>query len=878
VFDALDQERGGYVGAPLTTYKLDSDEIRHARRTGYLNLTNRDLRELPFRARDIPNLAVLVLSHNMFDHIPTEVFKLTKLEQLDMRSNRVTYVSGAVEALRNLESLDLSVNGIISLPPEMAVLLRQGTLLNINLNPLAAPLPELIERRHNKDLASYLESLRDGIPQYEAKVMLLGEGNVGKTSLAAALSGEGFIHNRATTHGIEIRTLKVRHPKQDLQLTLRTWDFGGQEVYRITHQFFFGRRSLYLIVWNTREGQEQNEVEGWIRRIRLRVGKDASTLLVATHSAERNPELDYPKLRAMFPQILRGNYAVDNSNLEGIAALRKAIASEAARLPQMGLAMNSRWIAARDEILAMAQRDPQITFEEYEKVCQKNGLSADEANTLAELLHDLGLIVYYGDDLGLRDVVVLNPEWLTKAIGYVLEDKVTREQQGVLEHWRLKEIWLNGPDGGSYPTKYHPYFLRLMEKFDVSYRLADEDSSLVAQLVPHERPVLEWQHLTPLPESRRSLSLLCKLSEPVPGVIAWLTVRHHRFSTGKHWRSGVFLRHNIEAYDAEALIELHSDRQLAIEVRAPSPDLLFNVIRDSVEDLLTRRWPGLEYKLKVPCPTVGPDGQCRNSFPLEGLLRLRERNKRETDCLECDAEHDVSTLLTGFAPPGVSDEIEQIQEQLADVAEDLKQLERIALESAGSLRRVIKAVNTEVADCPRLFTLRPASPTGLSRLSFWNDTYQLTLWCEHAAEWHICPDATYALQQSRKWLMQVAPYFDLIAKTLRLVVPVAGAAAGAIWNEQLSTQAQKDLELMKAISEKLPAEIGPEQEAAGPESSSQLTPAQGAALRNFRYALLKVDPQQSFGGLRRVQAPSGELLWVCADHYSEYDPGLPVLP
>ena len=56
-------------------------------------------------------------------------------------------------------------------------------------------------------------------------------------------------------------------------MTVRAWDFGGQEVYRITHQFFFSQRALYLVVWKPREGQEQNEVEGWLRRIRLRVGQ-----------------------------------------------------------------------------------------------------------------------------------------------------------------------------------------------------------------------------------------------------------------------------------------------------------------------------------------------------------------------------------------------------------------------------------------------------------------------------------------------------------------------------------------------------------------------------------------------------------------------------
>jgi len=38
------------------------------------------------------------------------------------------------------------------------------------------------------------------------------------------------------------------------------------------------------------------------------------------------------------------------------------------------------------------------------------------------------------------------------------------------------------------------------------------------------------------------------------------------------------------------------------------------------------------------------------------------------------------------------------------------------------------------------------------------------------------------------------------------------------------------------------------------------------------------DPARAFGDLRRVQAPSGDFLWVCTDHYPEYDPGLPVIP
>ena len=73
-------------------------------------------------------------------------------------------------------------------------------------------------------------------------------------------------------------------------------------------------------------------------------------------------------------------------------------------------------------------------------------LSGPETRTLAKLTHDLGLIVYYSDDEGLGDIVVLNPEWLTRAISHILEDKPTRQADGILDHKRLRQIW--GDRGG----------------------------------------------------------------------------------------------------------------------------------------------------------------------------------------------------------------------------------------------------------------------------------------------------------------------------------------------------------------------------------------------------------------------------------------------
>ena len=448
--------------------------------------------------------------------------------------------------------------------------------------------------------------------------------------------------------------LALEHPNFDLNMTLRTWDFGGQEVYRVSHQFFFSRRALYVVVWNARDRTRN--------RMKSRVGCAASACVSATftvrswwatHCEDRLPELDYPHLRQIFPHMLGGYFDVDNRTNMGIARLREAIAHEAAQLPQIGREISPRWIAARDEILAHANAEPQIWYEQFAEICQRQGVIGAEITTLAELMHDFGHIIYYGEDEGLGDIIVLNPEWLTKAISFVLEDKPTRDAGGILDHTRLKGIWQGRSDGPTYPALYHPYFLRLMEKFDISYRLeGDELHSLVPQLVPHERPTLPWQLQAALPAGTRSLALICRLSEPAPGIIPWLTVRHHRASTGLYWRRGVFFDILCLLTPLEALLELSQPVELKVEVRAPSPDLYFNVLRDSIEDLITRRWPGLVYRFFIPCPGKAPNASaCTGQFPLDGLLRLRENGYTTHACTDCAQEYDISFLLTGFAVP-----------------------------------------------------------------------------------------------------------------------------------------------------------------------------------------------------------------------------------
>ena len=280
------------------------------------------------------------------------------------------------------------------------------------------------------------------------------------------------------------------------------------------------------------------------------------------------------------------------------------------------------------------------------------------------------------------------------------------------------------------------------------------------------------------------------------------------------------------------------------------------------------------YELLIPCPTTTADGsRCAGRFALADLLALREGGQFNTiPCLKCRQALSLSELLTGFTAP------DQFRGQLDRIEGTVEKLERYAAENANIVRRILRAASAEVSDCPRLFTMVPDHPSAVRRARVYQRHYRLTLWCEHPGCWHPWPRASYQLDVHQDWFARIAPYAALVVRTLQLAVPLAGnLAAVALPSDQLA-RVQVDLQLMGTLVADLPSKPGQDlASTAIGQTSSGLTEAEGESLRALRIILFQFDKLQAFGGLRRVQAPSGDFLWVCAEHYRDYDPGLPIL-
>ena len=222
----------------------------------------------------------------------------------------------------------------------------------------------------------------------------------------------------------------------------------------------------------------------WLHTIEA-FGENSPIILVMSKLNERDDDLNMKDLREQFPQIV-GLYKVDSEDGKGIPELTENIRQTAWHLPHMRTPWVGSWFKVREK-LEHDGRD-WIEYNEFIQICTTEGLDKTQIDILDEYLHDLGVIIHFTDRLDLHNMVILKPEWATRAFYKILDTKSVRDRGGILLHSELDKIW----DIKIYPQDIYPKLLELMNKFELAYELPDKRSHLVAELLPSTEPEFEW--------------------------------------------------------------------------------------------------------------------------------------------------------------------------------------------------------------------------------------------------------------------------------------------------------------------------------------------------------------------------------------------------
>ena len=306
--------------------------------------------------------------------------RLFALETLDLRRTPVSDVA-PLAALLALQVLIVNNTQVGDLSPLLALIRRGvpvewsspalgGSGIYVEDCPLTNPPPEIVKQGNEAILNYFAERKVAGVDHpYEAKMLILGEGGAGKTSLLRRLyePGQPLPAESDTTRGIAI----YRHEfklKNGRTFCLNVWDFGGQEIYHATHQFFLTRRSLYILVDDTRKDCKSVSDEGfkyWLELIDV-FGGHSPTLIFQNEKDGRSKAIDFDGIQRRYDNVKK-LYAGDLAKDGAADKVRKGIEDFASNLPHIGDEVPARWILVRAEIELLAAKEPHIPVEKYSR-------------------------------------------------------------------------------------------------------------------------------------------------------------------------------------------------------------------------------------------------------------------------------------------------------------------------------------------------------------------------------------------------------------------------------------------------------------------------------------------------------------------------------
>ncbi len=544
--------------------------------------------------------------------LPSEIGQLTKLISLDLSNNNISSLPVEIGQLTELASLNLSGNQLSNLPSTFQNL-KALKILDIRANPLVGVPPEVLERIEQPEVILRSYFARGRKPLNEVKLILVGQGSVGKTSLARRIIFNTYDPQQNKTDGIAISQWHVKNTSASAQqqstIRVNLWDFGGQEIMHATHQFFLTKRSIYLIALDTRLTSEENRIEYWLKIIQS--FSDASPVLVVGNKIDQHQlDIDRFNLQKKYPNII-GFFETSAATGAGIEHLKSAIAEQVNQMPNVRDLVVEDWLRVKT---ALEERHEQTNFidqDEYIKLCVENRvLGEGNQFALLSVLHDLGVILHFQDNPRLESLGILNPQWVTNGVYRIVNSKILFNNHGVLTLSMLNDI-LNLPE---YPRNKRLFIIDMMKRFELCFDLGQDKTFMVPDLLPKAavtnfHGVLAFEYHYPILPSSVMTRFIVRMNQKI--------------DDGLVWRTGVVLKIGENKAQVKADIE---DRKITIAI-----DGLEHTRRDALSairfqlDEIHRSIKGLNPEKYVPVPGAV------NAKPLkyEYLLKL-ERDGEDT--------------------------------------------------------------------------------------------------------------------------------------------------------------------------------------------------------------------------------------------------------
>ncbi len=367
------------------------------------------------------------------------------LESLRCRGTQVADLSPLANcsALRELHCWETPVSDL----PRSVIGLPDLEELIIQAQPGLGDIPAEVLSQDQRDnclsrLRAHLADLDAGAePLRDLKVIVLGNGRIGKTQLCRRLRREAFEADADSTHGISVTSVGLAMSGDVEDTVLNLWDFGGQDIYHGTHALFMRTRAIFLLLWTPDSEQGNHEHGGmvfrnrplpyWLEYIR-HLGGDRSPVILVQNQCDgglgERPHLPVDE-ELLSPLLEDGRLftrvAYSTKDKTGHPRLLDALQQAVRQLrefqgqPMIGRNRLAVWNQLRFWRDADARKTDEahrqhrlLPYREFEALCREHGVRG--ADGFAEVLHHAGM-VYYQPYL-FDNQLVLDQSWALDAV------------------------------------------------------------------------------------------------------------------------------------------------------------------------------------------------------------------------------------------------------------------------------------------------------------------------------------------------------------------------------------------------------------------------------------------------------------------------------
>ncbi|WP_373496710.1 COR domain-containing protein [Aquiflexum sp.] len=572
---------------------------------------------------------------------------LIQLTQLSLQSNQITEIKG-LDAITKLKWLDVRDNQLTEIPEFLLefgipiflefALFESGIF--VDGNPFENPPIEVI-KNGNEAIHEYFDQLKKSGEEYlnEAKLILLGDGRSGKTSLANRLLGKELPKEGDRTIGVDIvigaYSFQLANG-QDFKINI--WDFAGQDKYKTLHQLFYTESSLYVLV--AESGNNTIDFDDWFQTAAL--FGEGSPLLVILNEFKTGigmGSFDTNYWKRQFPDLLKEVFTVNLGTKQNFSNAEEYIRLLAQTLPHTKYVFPSNWAAIR-RVLNERRNKQYITLKEYLEICKNNNLQEREsALILSSVLHKVGDCLHYQKNELLEQFIILKNEWATDAVYKILDDEIVAEQKsGFFDRSDIKRIW----NSAEYEDM-RPQLLELMKQFKLAYQLFGKEEFVTPPLLSPSRPEnFVWPDLD-------SLELYIEYEFlPKALLTQFIVTRHADIAEGRTlvWRHGVVLKWEDDTLAEVTKTKLQGRDAFYIRTQGNNRKGMMTIILKTFREL-HEEYKGIKYKEKVPCICEG----CRTGknhqhyFDFANLQLRLEKGRHKVDCDKSLDEVNVLALL-----------------------------------------------------------------------------------------------------------------------------------------------------------------------------------------------------------------------------------------